>query len=174
MNLGPGHLGARTAGWLGFSEKIRPREGTKALWSQATRGGGGSGGGGVTAGWGKRVVESKALGPGPQGWGGGAGPRTPQPKTEKQEQITIPRKTLQRSSGGMGFGEKLRPSSPGAQALLCLAPSPARRASQMRNCTWGQGRHRAVRAGLWPLGAPRSLSPTHYPQEGQDPLPPAR
>lgn len=59
------------------------------------------------------MVESKALGPGPQRWGGGAGPRTPQPKTEKQEQITIPRKTLQRTSGGVGFGEKSRPCSPG-------------------------------------------------------------
>lgn len=37
----------------------------------------------------------------------------PQPKTEKQEQITIPRKTLQRTSGGVGFGEKSRPCSLG-------------------------------------------------------------
>lgn len=41
--------GLRTVGGLEFSEKIRPREGTKALrglgcWSQATQGGGESGG----------------------------------------------------------------------------------------------------------------------------------
>lgn len=89
------------------NEKIRPREGTKAQWGpggwrQAASAGRGAAG----------ETESKALVPGPQGRGG-AGDADPQPRTEKQEQITIPRKTLWRR----GVWQEVRALVPRAQAL---------------------------------------------------------
>ena len=42
----------------------------------------------------------------------------PQPRTEKQEQIAIPRKTPQRTSGGTGLRRKLQPCCPGSGTWL--------------------------------------------------------
>lgn len=42
----------------------------------------------------------------------------PRPRIEKQEQITIPRKTPQRTSGGTGLRRKLQPCCPGSGTWL--------------------------------------------------------
>lgn len=134
---------------------------------------GSPGGGENFRGWGQGgCLESKVLVPGPQGWEGGVRPWTHGPEQKSRSRSPSQERPHRGPLEARGLAGSCSPAAR-AQALGSLAPSPARRTSQMGNCTWGEVgggcRHRGVRPGPWPLGARATpASSARHPQKGQE------
>lgn len=113
---------------------------------------GSPGGGENFRGWGQGgCLESKVLVPGPQGWEGGVRPWTHGPEQKSRSRSPSQERPPRGPLEARGSAGSCSPAAR-AQALGSLAPSPARRTSQMGNCTWaGRGGMQTQRGQARPV-----------------------
>ena len=110
--------------------------------------------------------------PGPQGWEWGIRPWTHSPEQKSRSRSLSQERPHRGPLEARGSAGSCSPAAQ-VQALGSLAPSPARRTSQMGNRTWGgwggADIDTGIRPGPWPLEACATpVSPTHHLQKGQE------